>query len=83
MDQAVFKELLLKKRAEILSEGGGKPLQTWMGKDARQADFADKASVYSEAHIQSFLNNHLVLSGIHVERRPGTVNAASWPQRGA
>ena len=52
MDQAVFKELLLKKRAEILSEGGGKPLQTWMGKDARQADFADKASVYSEAHIQ-------------------------------
>ena len=52
MDQAVYKESLLKKRAEILAEGGGKPLQTWMGKDARQGDVADKASGYSEAHIQ-------------------------------
>ena len=52
MDQAVYKESLLKKRAKILSEGGAKPLQTWMGKDARQGDVADKASSYSEAHIQ-------------------------------
>ena len=34
MDQAIFKESLLKKRAEILSEGGAKPLQTWMGQAA-------------------------------------------------
>jgi DnaK suppressor protein len=52
MDQAVLKESLLNKRAEILSEGGAKPLQTWISKDARHGDFADKASGYSEAHIQ-------------------------------
>ena len=30
----------------------------------------------SMVNLPSFLNNHLVLSGVHVERRPGTVNAA-------
>ncbi len=56
MDQAVFKESLLKKRAEILSEGGAKPLQTWMGRDARHGDFADRASGYGEAHVQLKIN---------------------------
>ena len=52
MGQAIFKESLLKKRAEILSEGGAKPIQTWMGTDARQGNLADKASGSNEAHIQ-------------------------------
>ena len=48
MDQADYKESLLKKRAEILSEGGGKPLQTSMDNNARQGDLADKASGNNE-----------------------------------
>ena len=52
MEQAIYKESLLNKRAAILSEGGGKPLRTWMGNNARQGDIADKASRHSEVHIE-------------------------------
>ena len=52
IDQADYKESLLKKRAEILSEGGGKPLQTLMDNNARQGDLADKASGNNEVHVQ-------------------------------
>ena len=52
MDQADYKESLLKKRTEILSEGGGKPLQTSIDNNARQGDLADKASGTNEVHIE-------------------------------
>ena len=52
MGQVEYKESLLKKRAEILSEGGGKPLQTSMDDNTRQGDLADKASGNNEVHIQ-------------------------------
>ena len=51
MDQVVYKESLLKKRAEILAEGGGKP-QTTMDNNTRQGDLADKATGTNEVHIQ-------------------------------
>ena len=52
MDEEVYKESLLKKRAEILSEGGAKPLQTTMDNNTRQGDLADQASGNNEVHIQ-------------------------------
>ena len=51
MDQAVYKESLLKKRAEILSEGGANP-QTPMDTNTRQGDLADQATGNNEVHIQ-------------------------------
>ena len=54
MDTAVYKESLLKKRAELLADGGGvKPLQETMGDvNSRQGDLADQASGNNEVHIQ-------------------------------
>lgn len=47
-----YKEALLRKRAEILTEGGLKPLQTSMENNTRQGDLADQASGNNEVHIQ-------------------------------
>ena len=47
-----YKEALLRKRAEILAEGGLKPLQTSMENNSRQGDLADQASGNNEVHIQ-------------------------------
>ena len=52
MEEAVYKESLLKKRTEILTEGGMKPLATSMENNTRQGDMADQASGNNEVHIQ-------------------------------
>src|SRR4051812_41103130 len=54
MDTSNYKEALLKKRGEILSQGGGvKPIQTTMNDvNSRQGDLADQASGNNEVHIQ-------------------------------
>ena len=52
MDLGVYKESLLRKRGEILSEGGGKTLQTSMETNTRQGDLADQADGTNEVHIQ-------------------------------
>lgn len=52
MDVVAYKESLLRKRAEILAEGGAKPIQTSMGTNTRQGDLADQASGTNEVHIQ-------------------------------
>lgn len=49
---APYKEALLKKRAELLAQGGLKPLQTSTDGNARQGDLADQASGNNEVHIQ-------------------------------
>ena len=52
MDEAVHKDNLLKKRAEIFAERGGKSLSTVMDNNTRQGDMADQASGNNEVHIQ-------------------------------
>ena len=52
MDEAVHKDKLLKKRAEIFAERGGKSLSTVMDNNTRQGDMADQASGNNEVHIQ-------------------------------
>src|SRR6059058_3132116 len=52
MDQQTYKDALLKKRTEILSTGGIKPLQASMENNTRQGDMADQASGNNEVHIQ-------------------------------
>lgn len=52
MDDAVYKESLLRKRTEILTEGGMKPMQTSMENNSRQGDLADQATGNNEVHIQ-------------------------------
>jgi DnaK suppressor protein len=52
MDTAPYKEALLRKRGEILSMGGIRPLQTSMETNTRQGDLADQASGNNEVHIQ-------------------------------
>ena len=53
MDTAVYKESLLKKRAELLGGSGAKPLQwTMENNSGRQGDMADQASGNNEVHIQ-------------------------------
>ncbi|MCY4662523.1 MAG: TraR/DksA family transcriptional regulator [Acidobacteria bacterium] len=51
-DVEAYREALLKKRSEIFSEGGIKPLQTSMENNTRQGDMADQASGNNEVHIQ-------------------------------
>ncbi len=51
-DVEEYREALLKKRSEIFSEGGIKPLQTSMENNTRQGDMADQASGNNEVHIQ-------------------------------
>ena len=50
-DEAVYKAALLRKRAEVIVEGGGKPLAASMG-NTRQGDLADQADGTNEVHIQ-------------------------------
>ena len=52
MDLAHYRDLLLRKQAEILSESGGKPLQTSMGNNTRKGDLADQADGNNEVHVQ-------------------------------
>lgn len=52
MDEALYKESLLNKRAEILAERSGKSLSTSMDNNTRQGDMADQASGNNEVHIQ-------------------------------
>jgi DnaK suppressor protein len=51
MDEAVYKAALLRKQAEVIAEGDGKPLATSMG-NTRQGDLADQADGTNEVHIQ-------------------------------
>jgi DnaK suppressor protein len=52
MNVAVYKDLLLRKRAELASGGGVKPLQHSMEhNNGRQGDMADQASGNNEVHI--------------------------------
>ena len=52
MDLSPFKEALLRKRGEILSTGGVKPLNASLDTNTRQGDLADQASGNNEVHIQ-------------------------------
>ena len=52
MDEAVYKEALLRKRTEIFTEGGMKPLHSSMENNTRQGDMADQATGNNEVHIQ-------------------------------
>ena len=52
MDPAPFKEMLLRKRGEILSAGGLTPLQASIDTNTRQGDLADQATGNNEVHIQ-------------------------------
>lgn len=52
MEQAEYRESLLQKRREILSQGGAKPLQTSIDYNTRQGDLADQADGTNEVHIQ-------------------------------
>ena len=52
MDTEAYRESLVRKRTEILSTGGIKPLQTSMETNTRQGDLADQASGNNEVHIQ-------------------------------
>ena len=52
MDQQNLKNALLKKRTELLGNGGIKPLQASMDNNTRQGDMADQASGNNEVHIQ-------------------------------
>jgi len=50
MDLQHYKDALVKKRSEILSTGGIKPLQNDV--NSRQGDLADQATGNNEVHIQ-------------------------------
>ena len=52
MSETVYKENLVRKRAEILAEQKGKSLPTTMDNNTRQGDMADQASGTNEVHIQ-------------------------------
>ena len=52
MDIVPYKDALLRKRGEILSSGGIRPLQTSIETNTRQGDLADQASGNNEVHIQ-------------------------------
>jgi|TARA_B100000929_G_scaffold259132_1_gene222731 DnaK suppressor protein len=52
MDKATYKDALLQKRSEILSEGGVNPLQATMDNNSRQGDLADQATGNNEVHIK-------------------------------
>jgi DnaK suppressor protein len=52
MDVTTYKDALLRKRGDILTGGGIKPLQTSMENNSRQGDMADQASGNNEVHIQ-------------------------------
>src|ERR1700694_4838375 len=52
MDHTPYKDMLLRKRGEILSAGGTTPLQASMDTNTRQGDLADQATGNNEVHIQ-------------------------------
>jgi DnaK suppressor protein len=53
MDVSVYKDALLKKRAELVAGAGLKPLQSSMEhNNGRQGDMADQATGNNEVHIQ-------------------------------
>ena len=52
MDTAPYKDMLLRKRGEILSGGGRDPLTVTMDTNTRQGDLADQATGNNEVHIQ-------------------------------
>src|SRR5664279_1601144 len=52
MDEQTYKDALLRKRGEVLTSGGIKPLQASMENNTRQGDMADQASGNNEVHIQ-------------------------------
>ncbi|MPY87622.1 MAG: RNA polymerase-binding protein DksA [Luteitalea sp.] len=53
MEEVVdFQEMLLKKRSELLSNGGLRVLQASMDVNSRQGDLADQATGNNEVHIQ-------------------------------
>jgi DnaK suppressor protein len=47
-----YRETLLNKRAELLEQGGIRPLQASMETNSRQGDLADQADGNNEVHIQ-------------------------------
>src|SRR6266478_5037556 len=52
MDTTAYKEMLLRKRVEILTAGGTTPLQASIDTNTRQGDLADQATGNNEVHIQ-------------------------------
>src|SRR5205823_8696965 len=52
MDTTPYKEMLLRKRGEILAEGSSKQITASMDTNTRQGDLADQASGNNEVHIQ-------------------------------
>ena len=52
MEVVAYKGALFRKRTEILSGGGIKPLHTSMETNTRQGDLADQATGNNEVHIQ-------------------------------
>ena len=52
MDTIRFKEMLLRKRGEILAEGSSKQITASMDTNTRQGDLADQATGNNEVHIQ-------------------------------
>jgi DnaK suppressor protein len=47
-----YREALVRKKAEILSTGGVRPLAATMENNSRQGDMADQADGNNEVHIQ-------------------------------
>jgi DnaK suppressor protein len=52
MDTAPYKAMLLRKRGEILAEGGTNMITASMDTNTRQGDLADQATGNNEVHIQ-------------------------------
>ena len=52
MNTAPYKEMLLRKRGEILAEGTSKQITASMDTNTRQGDLADQATGNNEVHIQ-------------------------------
>ena len=52
MDTSPYKEMLLRKRGEILAEGSSKQITASMDTNTRQGDLADQATGNNEVHIQ-------------------------------
>tara|TARA_Y100000588_G_scaffold391790_1_gene501485 strand:+ start:528 stop:857 length:330 start_codon:yes stop_codon:yes gene_type:complete len=52
MDLAIYRDLLVQKRAEILAESNTTPLQKSVDYSSRQGDLADQADGTNEVHIQ-------------------------------
>jgi DnaK suppressor protein len=47
-----YRDALMRKKAEILTTGGIRPLQAQMENNSRQGDLADQADGNNEVHIQ-------------------------------